>query len=436
MMRSMNSAVSGLKAHQIRMDVIGNNIANVNTVAFKSGRVTFSEIFSQTLSGASAPDSANGRGGTNPKQIGLGLAVNAIDTLTTRGGFDTTDNPTDMAIDGDGFFICKAGDSPFQFTRAGNFQIDPLGNLTTGTGMLVYGWQKLEDDGNGEFDTESEIEPINLYTDDYRNKRIISASATKYAKITGNLDSTTKEAAASPTDSDYYSVPMTIYDSLGNDYEINVKFCKTDATKDGSTWSWTIDTGDPKFAFDAEAAAKTISFTDKGLIKDGTTTTFDVKFTPDGDTVGTGDFTVNFDFSKLTTFASDNSVKPMSVDGYKSGSLVSFTVGSDGILTGVYDNGKQQSLGLMAVTTFENQAGLQKIGQNMYLNTTNSGNYKAVKPGTNGSGGISAGTLEMSNVDLSKEFTDMIITQRGFQANSRIITTSDELLQELVNLKR
>jgi flagellar hook protein FlgE len=431
----MNSAVSGLKAHQIRMDVIGNNIANVNTIAFKSGRVTFSEIFSQTLSGASAPDSANGRGGTNPKQIGLGLAVNAIDTLTTRGGFDTTDNPNDMAIDGDGYFICKSGDSPFQFTRAGNFSIDPLGNLTTGNGMLVYGWQKLKDDGSGEFDTESEIEPLNLYSDDYRNKRVIPASATSIAKIAGNLDAATKKAAEPPTDSDYFSVPMTIYDSLGNDYEIHVKFCKTGVGTSGSTWSWTIDTGDPDFKFGAGTGANTITFTDKGLIKDGTAKTFEVKFTPP-ESSGTGDFTVNFDFSKLTSFASDNSVKPMSVDGYRSGSLVYFTVGSDGILTGVYDNGKQQTLGMVAVTTFENAAGLQKVGQNMYLNTTNSGNYKAVKPGTNGSGAISPGTLEMSNVDLSKEFTDMIITQRGFQANSRIITTSDEMLQELVNLKR
>ncbi len=430
MMRSMNSAVSGLRAHQIRMDVIGNNIANVNTVAFKTGRVTFSEIFSQTLSGASAPDNASGRGGTNPKQIGLGLTVNAIDTITTRGGFDTTDSPTDMAIDGEGFFICKSGDSPFQFTRAGNFTIDALGNLNTATGMNVYGWQKLKDDGSGEFDTESEIEPINLYNDAYRNKRIISASATKYANLTGNLDSATKGVGTTPTDSDYFSVPMTVYDSLGNDYEINVKFWKNTADATSSTWNWTIG-GDAGMS--ATGNSGTIKFDAKGLLADGKNAS--VEFTPPT-TTGTGAFKVDFDFSKLTSFASDNSVKPISVDGYKSGSLVSFTVGSDGILTGVYDNGKQQSLGLMAVTIFDNPAGLQRIGQNMFLNTTNSGAYKPVKAGSGGAGGLSPGTLEMSNVDLSKEFTNMIITQRGFQASSRIITTSDELLQELVNLKR
>ena len=158
-------------------------------------------------------------------------------------------------------------------------------------------------------------------------------------------------------------------------------------------------------------------------------------FTPDA-TTGTGTFTVSVDFSKITSFAADNSVKPQSIDGYPSGSLVSFSVGSDGILTGIYDNGQQQSLGLMAISGFENPAGLQKVGDNMYIPTTNSGDYKAVKAGSNGVGTLSPGTLEMSNVDLSKEFTEMIVTQRGFQANSRIITTSDEMLQELVSLKR
>jgi flagellar hook protein FlgE len=145
---------------------------------------------------------------------------------------------------------------------------------------------------------------------------------------------------------------------------------------------------------------------------------------------------VSLDFSKITAFSADNSVKPKSVDGYTSGNLVSFSVGADGILTGIYDNGQQQSLGLMALSGFENPGGLQKVGDNMYIPTTNSGDYKAVKAGSNGVGTLNPGTLEMSNVDLSKEFTDMIITQRGFQANSRIITTSDEMLQELVNLKR
>ncbi len=435
MMRSMFSGVSGLRAHQTRMDVIGNNVANVNTVGFKSGRVTFQEIFSQTLKGASSPDSATGRGGSNPMQIGLGLGVGAVDTITTRGSLQRTDNPTDMAIEGDGFFICKGGSADtFKFTRAGNFTIDKLGNLVTGSGLNVYGWQKLKTDGSGEFDAEVPIEPINLYTDDYRNKRIISAKATSSAKLAGNLDaSMVEDNSATPAPENTFTVPMTIYDKLGNDYKINVVFNKEEVASSTETiWTWTIDTG-AEIGSGATAATGTITFDEEGIITDGELPDL-VEFTPVD--AGTDMFEVQLDFSKLTSFAADNSVKPQSVDGYTSGSLVTFSVGSDGVLTGIYDNGQQQSLGLMAISGFENPAGLQKVGDNMYIPTTNSGDYKAVKAGSNGVGTLNPGTLEMSNVDLSKEFTEMIITQRGFQANSRIITTSDEMLQELVNLKR
>jgi flagellar hook protein FlgE len=446
MMRSMFSGVSGLRAHQTRMDVIGNNVANVNTVGFKSGRVTFQEIFSQTLKGASSPDSATGRGGTNPMQIGLGLGVGAVDTITTRGSLQRTDNPTDMSIEGDGFFICKGGNADtFKFTRAGNFSIDKLGNLVTGSGLNVYGWQVLKTDGSGDFDTEKPIEPLNLYSDTYRNKRIIAAKATSTAELSGNLNASFQDTTTHPTTTDKFSVPMTIYDSLGNDYRINVDFQKTAATTSTSTWSWKIaDTANDGFKITdvGTLAAHSLVFKADGSIDTtvaASPITFNAVITP-GDTatdvVGTGNITVKFDFSKITSFASDNSVKPKSVDGYPSGSLVTFSAGSDGILTGIYDNGQQQSLGLMAISGFENPAGLQKVGDNMYIPTTNSGDYKAVKAGSNGVGTLNPGTLEMSNVDLSKEFTDMIITQRGFQANSRIITTSDEMLQELVNLKR
>ncbi len=434
MMRSMFSGVSGLRAHQTRMDVIGNNVANVNTVGFKSGRVTFQEIFSQSLKGASSPDTATGRGGTNPMQIGLGLGVGAVDTITTRGSLQRTDNPTDMAIEGDGFFICRGGSGDtFKFTRAGNFTIDKLGNLVTGSGLNVYGWQKLKEDGSGEFDSEVPIEPINLYSDSYRNKRIISASSTSFANLAGNLNTSMPTVTGDPDEDELFSVPMTIYDALGNDYKISVEFWKIDAPADGTVWNWRINTGSPNFT--ADIVPQEITFTPEGIIDTGKGP-IEVEFEPDVDTSGTGTFTVDFDFSKLTAFAADNSVKPQSVDGYTSGSLVTFSVGSDGILTGIYDNGQQQSLGLMAISGFENPAGLQKVGDNMYIPTTNSGEYKAVKAGTSGVGTLNPGTLEMSNVDLSKEFTEMIITQRGFQANSRIITTSDEMLQELVSLKR
>jgi len=441
MMRSMFSGVSGLRVHQSKMDVIGNNISNVNTVAFKSGRVTFEQVFSQTLQGASAPDPISGRGGTNPMQIGLGVGIASVDTIMTNGSVQRTDNPTDLAIEGDGFFIVKGGSTDtFRFTRAGNFGIDKVGNLVTAGGLNVYGWQAYtrEADGTYVFDTEAELEPINLYMDDTNNnKKIISAKATTNAVISGNLDASYPEVE---TDEDgnpvekkvKFTSPMTVYDSLGNPYTINIDFWKEEVGTDSTTWEWEVN--------DYSTASGDFEFDKQGKIIFDSTTEEQVKptiiITPPT-TVGAEDIEVQLDFSKLTMFASDSSAKPANVDGYSSGSLINFSIGSDGIITGIYSNGQQQPLGLIGLASFENPAGLEKSGNNLYTPTTNSGDFKkAVKAGGEGVGMLNPGTLEMSNVDLSSEFTEMIVTQRGFQANSRIITTSDEMLQELVNLKR
>jgi flagellar hook protein FlgE len=477
MMRSMFSGVSGLRAHQTRMDVIGNNIANVNTVGFKSGRVTFQEIFSQTIRGAAAPDTATGRGGTNPMQVGLGISVASIDTIHTRGSLQRTDNPTDLAIDGEGFFIVKGGDSDtYRFTRAGNFGIDKLGNLVTADGMNVYGWDR--DLETGGFDTEKSIKPINIYT----GKRIISAKETSKAVFEGNLDASYKsldelnagsandafdntsvvdnntidtKLAAGGTNLQQFSVPYTVYDKLGNDYTLTLHFVKnnvddSDSTNPKTQWFWYVrDQGSYDAATDGtkNPAQGYVTFDKDGKIVSGIT--FDSSGTAVNGLVqkimidlkeaevGTADFTVDLDFSNLTQFKADGSVKATDVNGYGPGKLVTFNIGTDGIITGIYSNGQQQALGMIALAFFENPAGLQKVGSNLYIPTTNSGDFKkGLKPGSEGVGTLSPGTLEMSNVDLSREFTEMITTQRGFQANSRIITTSDEMLQELVNLKR
>ncbi len=450
MMRSMFSGVSGLRVHQTKMDVIGNNIANVNTVGFKSGRVNFQEIFSQTLRGAGAPDGT--RGGTNPMQVGLGLGVGSVDIITTRGSLQRTDNPTDLSIEGEGFFIAKSGGATM-FTRAGNFGLDKQGNLVTGSGLNVYGWDPDLDPATGQliFNTEKEIEPINLYTGAIGNKRVIAPKATTAVTLSGNLN-TAMQIITAPTgntavDSDKkFKVPMTVYDELGNSHEVNVEFFKTAADDTGSTWAWRIMGETNKYAIANDGttpdntstppttAAGTIKFGVDGKPLSGTSQL--ITIAPDA-TSGTGEFKVAFDFSSITSYSSDSSVKPTKIDGYQTGNLVTFNIGSDGIITGIYDNGQQQALGMVALAVFDNPAGLQKVGDNMYIQTTNSGDFqKAQKPGANGAGALSPGTLEMSNVDLSKEFTDMITTQRGFQANSRIITTSDEMLQELVSLKR
>jgi flagellar hook protein FlgE len=452
----MFSGVSGLRAHQTRMDVIGNNIANVNTVGFKSGRVTFKEIFSQTVRGAAAPDSQTGRGGTNPMQVGLGISVSSIDTLHTRGSLQRTDNPTDLAIEGEGFFIVKGGkDDTYRFTRAGNFGLDKLGNLVNPDGMNVYGWQQLKEGSTTEYDTEQPLEAINIY----EGKRTISAKETSKAVFEGNLDASLTGPVSSKSEpalfddtagpytytdiltnvdgKETFSVPYTIYDKLGNEYTITLTFVKnivddtTDPAQPTTQWFWYTDQVDPSTDIGAQGYVK---FDENGKITEGQTASMD--FIPPVE-AGTNQFPVTLDFSNLTQFKTDGSVKATDVNGYPPGKLVTFNIGSDGVITGVYSNGEQQSLGMVGLAFFENPAGLQKVGANLYIPTTNSGDFKkGVKPGTEGVGTLSPGTLEMSNVDLSKEFTEMITTQRGFQANSRIITTSDEMLQELVNLKR
>lgn len=431
-MRSMFSGVSGLRAHQQRMDVIGNNVANVNTVGFKSSRVTFQEVFNQTLSGASAPDSATSRGGTNPVQVGLGTSVGSIDTMMSTGSSERTDNATDLSISGDGFFIVRGSSADtYKFTRAGNFGLDKLGNLVSGSGYCVYGWQKINDDGT--FDTESPVEPINLYNDNHKgNKKIIPASATTRAAFSGNLD-----AAKGLSTETQFAVPFSVYDALGNSYELSVNYRKLSADASGTTWEYTIThdngTATPD-SYTTDVTPAIVKFNTEGRIIDGAANTCTVDV---DEATGAADFDVNLNFSNLTMFAADSSVIPSDINGYSTGTLTTFSIGSNGIITGVYSNGEQQSLGCVALASFSNPAGLEKVGDNLFIPTTNSGNFtKGLAAGTGGTGTLTPGTLEMSNVDLSSEFTNMIITQRGFQANSRIITTSDEMLQELVNLKR
>ena len=437
MMRSMYSAVSGLRAQQAKMDVIGNNIANVNTVGFRGSRVTFQDVFSQTLRGASSPDPLTGRGGTNPMQVGLGVSVGAIDLSTARGSLQSTESPTDLAIEGDGFFIAKGGTSqPYQFTRAGNFGIDKMGNLVTANGQCVYGWQdfggKANPDGTYTFDTSKDIEPINLYSDTHNNnKKMIASRATTMQNFVGNLDATLPVIAATGTKAQAI-VPMTAYDSLGNEIKFNVEFRKTAATAAGTTWTWSIPAGSGVTG----GAAGTIDFDGNGQIILTGNIKPQITVTPSA-TSGTGMFPVTLDFTKLNGYAADNSIVSTGGDGYPTGDLVTFNVGSDGMITGVYSNGKQQPLGLLALASFNNPAGLQKVGDNMYLPTNNSGEFKmAVKAGTGSVGMLDPGALEMSNVDLSKEFTEMIVTQRAFQANSRIMTSVDEMLQDVVSMKR
>lgn len=439
MMRSMFSGVSGLRTHQTRMDVIGNNIANVNTVGFKSGRVTFQEVFSQTLQGSSAADSNSGRAGTNPMQIGLGVGISAIDTIMTRGSSQRTDNPSDMMIEGDGFFIVRGSNTDtYKFTRAGNFGVDEIGNLHL-NGYGVCGWEP-EFDSTGklkDFDTNKAAAPLNLYRDyaTGRNKNILGAQPTTKVYLGGNFD-------ASKAVDNELTVPVMVYDTLGNEYKVNVPFKKTKMEAGSTVWTLNPEGKDIVIkAADGTTELCTVNIPKTELTFDGkgninkTNAVVEVTMTPKANGADVSKFSL--DLTSLTNYASDHSVKPTDVNGYPPGTLTTFNIGPDGIISGIYSNGEQQVLGMIALAVFPNPAGMMKVGENLFIPSTNSGSYtKGVRPGSDGSGKLNPGTLEMSNVDLSREFTDMIITQRGFQANSRIITTSDEMLQELVNLKR
>ncbi|QUH31445.1 flagellar hook protein FlgE [Vallitalea guaymasensis] len=443
MMRSMYSGVSGLRIHQTRMDVIGNNIANVNTTGFKSGRVTFNEIFSQTLQGASG--ASESIGGRNPMQVGLGANISSIDTLMTEGAAQRTDNPLDMKIEGDGFFIVKDGGG-FKFTRAGAFRLDEVGNLCNPEGLNVMGWRTDPTTGNIVKDKVNSIKilsPENMYSD---------PSMTKNATVSGNIQK--NDPNLDSAKGVYRQVP--IYDSLGYKYTVDLKICQTATAnefdirimanslkdKDGNKIG---SASNPIPATDANKTATFDVNTGKVVSSaaDGSDTRLEL--TLGATTTGFSKFStpIKIDFSNLTLFDGKTTVEAVGGDedglgaGAPAGKLSSFEIGTDGKILGKYSNSKTKILGQIAVANFQNPAGLQKVGNNLFQVTSNSGEFDGIgKEVTEDGGSLNGGVLEMSNVDLSREFTDMITTQRGFQANSRIITASDEMLQELVNLKR
>lgn len=456
----MFSAVSGLRAHQLRMDVIGNNIANVNTVGFKGSRVTFQEVFSQTLRGAGSPQ--EGRGGTNPQQVGLGINVASMDTFHIRGAVERTDYNTDLMVNGDGFFIVANGDNR-SYTRAGNFALDTDGNLVTADGYKVMGYMA---DENGVL--KSTLDGL-----------VISKAVSFDAKVTenvgfeGNINSettkfanTTNLVGADDTfvyvlnggkyeinplfeDSVARETSFQIYDNLGGVHNIKQAFIKVPDTTgtppesrymvetfyvkpDGTMVHATEGAAAPAPAIDA-AANKELVFDSNGKL----TTASKIEITiPEGNTNGAGDLVFEIDLNKLTMFANSSTASATTIDGYKQGTLEDFTISATGEIFGIFDNNQRKILGQIALANFKNPAGLEKMGGNMYRTTSNSGQAMIGVAGSGGFGNLNPGALEMSNVDLSREFTNMITTQRGFQANSRIITTSDEMLQEVVNIKR
>lgn len=404
MLRSMFSGVSGLRNHQTKMDVIGNNIANVNTVAFKKSRVTFQDMLSQTQKGASAPQ--NNRGGTNPQQVGLGMTVGSIDTIHTGSGIQTTGKMTDLAVDGDGFFLVRQGSDEY-YTRAGNFDFDAEGNLCIpSTGLKVMGW---------DFSKVTDKTYENLGQIKITKGQPIEANSTTGVTYANNLDADTDVGETIP-------VTIKIFDSLGAEHILFINLTKTADNQ----WDYATE-------IDGTATETgNLAFDSFGNLDMGASGINAINFTP---TNGAEPMVITPNFDKVTQNFNETTIIAQQ-NGNRPGSLKTITIDTSGTVTGVFDNGINKALAQIALVNFDNPAGLLKLGQNMYKNSNNSGELHCGVAGNGGLGTIAPSSLEMSNVDLSEEFTEMIITQRGFQANSRIITTSDEMLQELVNLKR
>lgn len=410
MMRSMFAGVSGLRNHQTRMDVIGNNIANVNTVGYKTSRVTFADTLYQTLKGATAPQGT--RGGINPQQVGLGVTLSSIDVIHTPGNLQTTGVNTDLALQGNGFFILGDGNQRY-FTRAGNFGMDTEGYLVYSNGLKLQGWMAV----NGAINTNGQIGDIRLPINS-----TIAPRATSSIRLEGNLQPST---TATGTE---FIRNVEVVDSLGHTHLLEVVFTETATAPGTNDWTWEVR---PSGSATAIASGNLTFNPDGSLATDGTGTVDD--WDPGS---GAKPMTIGLDFSQLTQYAANESSIAYTQNGYEMGYLDTFKIDSAGKIIGVFTNGLTREIAQIAVANFANPAGLEKLGETLFRESSNSGKAQINPSGVGGCGKITPGTLEMSNVDLSQEFTDMIVTQRGFQANSRIITTSDEMLQELVNLKR
>ncbi len=473
MMRSLYAGVAGLKTHQTRMDVIGNNIANVNTTSYKSQSMTFSDLMYQTTQSASGANPTTGVGGINARQIGLGSKTSAIKTaITTQGASQTTNDPFDLMISGDAFFVVHNGNENF-FTRDGSFYVDGKGNLAmTSTGYNVMGWQVDPTNENiVKKDTVSALrimtEANMTYPPEATTKAMVSGVVDKNdTDVTGdsgkimNLEFYDKQGYK-------YTARMSVHDIDGDTGEFYVqlddildatgKSIGTDNVNFGSGANNLTDSegnqvtdasGNPitnaailKFreTKDDATGADTGAFEYVGAVN-GKTLTIDFD---EADMPNFMDVEIDFSTTSNYNVNGSSTICAISGDdsglgsGRKIGEMSGITIQKDGMIYASYDNGQSRLLGQIAVATFANPSGLEKAGDNLYSATMNSGEFDGIGEDiTVGGGRMDSGVLEMSNVDLSAEFTEMITTQRGFQANSRIITVSDTLLEELTNLKR
>ena len=463
MMRSLYSGVSGLQNHQTRMDVIGNNISNVNTNGFKRGRVNFQDMISQQMSGAAKP--TDELGGVNPKEVGLGMTIASIDNVFTQGNLQSTGVSTDLAIQGNGFFLLKSGEESF-YTRNGAFGLDRDGTLVNpANGMRVQGW--MAEEVNGQMLVSTAASPEDL---------IIPVGSKDPAKETTNvnfacnLNKNTPEIMEGASADDIYKgtwgTEQKIYDSFGNEHMLSVSFRRVPGNP--NQWKATVQI-DPDNAdytqtrvglgttdgmgntflvnFDNYGALASISDSAGNLSNTEGQIVIQTSFAvaesnPDAEgnpyrqTLNINLGTIGSFKDTITQSASKSTTKAFYQDGYTMGYLDNFKIDSSGIITGVYSNGTNRTIGQIALASFANDRGLEKAGDNTYIESNNSGMARIGESGVAGKGTLMAGALEMSNVDLSEQMTDMIVTQRGFQSNAKTIQTADTLLETVLSLKR
>jgi flagellar hook protein FlgE len=424
-LRSLFAGVSALRNHQTMMDVIGNNIANVNTIGFKTGRTTFKETYAQTIRAASRPGET---GGINPLQVGLGVSISSIDSNFTQGNIESTGQNTDLAIQGDGFFVVKK-DGQIFYTRDGRFERDASGKLVNpGTGAIMQG--KMAD-SSGIIPVGTSMQDI-LIRPDLKSP----AMATTTVQYSGNLDSSASTYNPATGVGGLMTTSVSIYDSLGNRIPLSITMTKTGQ----NAWSWAASVIDSTSGASTSVGTGTLTFNSDGSLNSVTGNTISITPTGGGAPMsvkldfGTPSTTVPGSFTGVTQSAGKSDVLVRDFNGYQSGTLVDTTIDAGGRIVGTFTNGNVMTLGQVLLAQFSNPAGLLREGQNLYLVSPNSGIPALIDPGDTTR--IVSQALEQSNVDLAEEFTRMITAQRGFQASARIITTSDEFLQEVVNLKR
>lgn len=430
----MLSSVASVKAQQTRMNVIGNNLANVNTTAYKGSRVAFADMMSQTVQGASRP--TEGRGGVNPIQFGLGVAVAGTNNNMEQGALNQTNRPTDLAIQGGGFFI-TSNSQRMGYSRDGGFELDAQGTLVQrATGERVIGWTA---DVTGAINTNNPVSATSYIS--VPVGQLNTVQVTTRTTFAGNLN-----AAAAPTDS--VSTQLRVYDLLGGAHDLTLRLTNrtspaaAPAPAGASTsWDWEVWEGPAGtgtlLGGSATAGNERLYFDTNGSrvsgLPAGTQNTVTVApATPGAYTP----FPVTLDLSNISQLMGQSQVNAIDQDGFPPGGLQNFSISSDGVITGIFTNGLTRPIAQIAMANFSNPQGLERAGSNTFLSTDNSGFPLVGKPRTGARGVVSSGFLEQSNIDIGNEFTDLIVTQRGFQANTRVVTTVDEMLQDLINMKR